>query len=226
MDPRQLQWAPIETGTVFPSSPQCPTVPVLPSYTPISWHSQSTSASPVNTSDSDGPQPTPRMTVKVDLSPSPPTDAESQAAITPSVPVALNCDNNRQARKKSFPCLISGCPYAFGTKKDLERHCNSVHGSAGDNGFRCRCGKVRTRKDNHDRHILACRNESITSFRCWCGHETGLVTEHREHIRHWTIRSGCPGPRAARQSSPFSLENDSAVVRDTWNPSGITGIKN
>ncbi|KAK4206304.1 hypothetical protein QBC37DRAFT_239274, partial [Rhypophila decipiens] len=87
------------------------------------------------------------------------------------------------ARKKNFPCTVPGCSFAPSSKKDRERHFSSVHGSAGGNGFRCRCGKVSTRKDNHNRHIRGCRKEVITSFSCWCGRETGLVTDHQEHIR-------------------------------------------
>ncbi|KAM7187640.1 hypothetical protein V8F33_011107 [Rhypophila sp. PSN 637] len=158
----------------------------------ISGRSMSMSTSPSQTAESDGTWSTPCTTAHVDLPVTPLTDAESQTAAT----LRLNSDseNTQQARRKSFPCQVPACSVAvfFSSKKDLDRHCNSVHGSAGDKGFRCRCGRLDTRKDNHDRHIRGCRKEVKTSYRCWCRHETSLVTEHQEHIRRWTKKSGCP----------------------------------
>ncbi|KAM7209897.1 hypothetical protein V8F06_014719, partial [Rhypophila decipiens] len=140
--------------------------------------SPSTSASPAETSKD-----------IVNSPPTPLTDTESPTAATPSRSVSLNINNHQPAGRKGFPCQVPDCPFTgpFGSERDLERHCDSKHDGAGGRAFRCRCGKLDTRKDNHDRHVPVCRKDAKTSYRCWCDHETELVTEHQEHIRHWTM---------------------------------------
>ncbi|KAI0855016.1 hypothetical protein F4860DRAFT_497559 [Xylaria cubensis] len=45
--------------------------------------------------------------------------------------------------------ICEKCPKVFTLKKDLERHRKNLHREENDPVYRCRCGKVGARKDNH-----------------------------------------------------------------------------
>lgn len=90
-----------------------------------------------------------------------------------------------------FACQEKGCLWQFSSQKDLIRHCESVHGT-GHVRFRCACGKLGSRKDNHKRHVGTCDRSEQTSFCCRCGTTSDQADAHLEHVARWKRRLGCP----------------------------------
>jgi hypothetical protein len=90
-----------------------------------------------------------------------------------------------------FACQEIGCSWQFSSRKDLDRHSESVH-STNHAKFQCTCGKLDSRKDNHDRHVRSCKLPKLKAFGCHCGNTSDRVTAHLEHIARWKRRLGCP----------------------------------
>ncbi|KAK8859152.1 hypothetical protein PGQ11_009886 [Apiospora arundinis] len=76
-----------------------------------------------------------------------------------------------------------GCPEAFQSHKDLNRHLRSkehhpeLHGpskqQAPEETNQCACGMMDTRPDNHKRHVSKCHATPILPYRCAEGHTFG-----------------------------------------------------
>ncbi|KAK4183441.1 hypothetical protein QBC35DRAFT_478158 [Podospora australis] len=131
---------------------------------------------------------TPKAIVYMSPSPSMPMtsgDVEGQLTDIPQLdqPSGLLPSPSKQPR---FPCPVPNCGRAFTSPKDLRRHLDSIQHadpSGGKAFFRCRCGKLSPRKDNHDRHVRKCRHPTQSPFRCRCGHETTSALHHLAHAQ-------------------------------------------
>jgi hypothetical protein len=119
----------------------------------------------------------------------PPADTDSLASDL-TTPMSQSPGENSISASglTRFACLEDGCSKRFSSKKDLDRHFDSMHGT---DYFRCRCGKIDARKDNHDRHVRKCRRVITTSCRCGCGENSDDVLGHLEHGARWNRRFGC-----------------------------------
>lgn len=138
-----------------------------PGFLQVQHRQPSMSASP----SSNGGSPSSSATTSTSFS-TPPTDTTNFKA-----KFRLLCDQVH-------------CRRSFPSRKDLDRHIDSVHTKS--TAFQCQCSKVDTRKDNHDRHVRTCRRPVLASFRCRCGTEASTGVEHLAHIGLWTMKSGCP----------------------------------
>ncbi|KAI1820291.1 hypothetical protein F4861DRAFT_523662 [Xylaria intraflava] len=76
------------------------------------------------------------------------------------------------------------CPQSFSSKKDLQRHCGSVHRKPGDPLFHCRCGYESCRGDNYRRHLGKCKRKLIHSqYVCKCSYGCMAKEDHGLHIQ-------------------------------------------
>ncbi|KAI0437264.1 hypothetical protein F4803DRAFT_162483 [Xylaria telfairii] len=78
-----------------------------------------------------------------------------------------------------YRCKVHTCSKVFPNDRELQRHYKSrTHGqdlwddrSAASNwSFKCACGKLDPRRDNHRRHVIGCQHEVTGQYRCDKGH--------------------------------------------------------
>lgn len=87
------------------------------------------------------------------------------------------------------------CGRAFLHRRDLLRHERSVHSGAGCPRYRCMCGKLDTRKDNHQRHVGHCSGEYKNHYTCACGDQCVELDDHLLHVKQCRHGSGPPRGR-------------------------------
>lgn len=119
-----------------------------------------------------------------------PLKAPEQLQLTPGV-LAAPSPARAAPSTSRFACQEADCLLQFSSQKDLDRHFESVHGTDLVK-FRCVCGKLDSRKDNHDRHVRKCRLPKQDSYRCRCGSTSDRATAHLDHVARWQRRLGCP----------------------------------
>ncbi|KAI0163707.1 hypothetical protein BJ166DRAFT_299326 [Pestalotiopsis sp. NC0098] len=82
------------------------------------------------------------------------------------------------------------CGRAFRQRRDLWRHEQSVHSSDGCPRYRCQCGKLDIRKDNHKRHVDLCRRGYKDHYTCICGDQCVEPDDHLLHVKQCRHGSG------------------------------------
>ncbi|KAI1129081.1 hypothetical protein F5Y10DRAFT_239145 [Nemania abortiva] len=137
---------------------------------------------PDNCPDDTIPSPTAMQDLALDLlpvsSPPPPPLLVSPPSPTPVIPNKL----------RLFSCNI--CSHSFRYKKDLNRHMDSVHRTWYEPVYRCKCGKIDTRKKNYLSHLRRCNGiHADQHYTCKCN---SVFTDNEEHIAHL---AHCPDTR-------------------------------
>ncbi|KAK9424873.1 hypothetical protein SUNI508_13395 [Seiridium unicorne] len=98
--------------------------------------------------------------------------------------------------REEFKCLMGCIDRTFATERDLNRHHyrTEIHRTINQHGcFICRCGKKSLRKDNHVRHIRACRHVHVSGYSCAkCGDMTPDKQGHLDHL------AGCVDTRGRK----------------------------
>jgi uncharacterized C2H2 Zn-finger protein len=100
-------------------------------------------------------------------------------------------DNPRPVITADHRLACPACGRVFKSRKDLDRHFNSLHSTDPASRFQCRCGKLFPRKDNYIRHAEKCREPTTSCFRCVCGASTHDLSTHLQHVASWRPRQSC-----------------------------------